>query len=208
MVLKNSKHTLHRSAAGPGPKYGFQDSLTHKGLQRCKSFTMSARNRPQRNLMSDTPGPGSTSPQTNFSSNHKRQPEWVMGERSSFKLGDNNPAPNTYGLPGLIGSTIPNKMNSASYSIHTRTKAGSHDEDLGKTPGPAAYGATDNNVRFNQKPRWTMSARSKGLSNVMHNPAPNAYSNMTFVDRRAAPKFSMGIRHSDYCMPLVVDAMD
>ena len=111
-------------------------------------------------------------------------------------------------LPELIGTGIPNKANSASFTLHNRNKVGSHDEDLGKTPGPAAYSATDNNLVYNRRPRWTMSARAKNMSALMKNPAPNAYGPRGFVDRKTAPKFSMGIKHSEYCMPLIIDAWD
>ena len=193
---------------GPGPKYGLHESLTHKGVQKSKSFTISARTRPLRKLMEDTPGPGSTSPQINFISHHRKAPEWRMGERSHFKLGDNNPAPNSYGLPELLGPVIPNKASSASFSLHSRTRVGAHDEDLHRTPGPAAYSAPDNDAMFKKKPRWTMSARAKNMSGVMNNPAPNSYGPRGFADRKSAPKFSMGVKHSEYCMPLIIDAWD
>jgi len=204
----SGKYGKFTDDASPGPKYGLHESLTNKGIQRSKSFTMSARNRALKNLMSDTPGPGSNSPQVNFMSHHKKAPQWVMGERSAFRLGDNNPAPNTYGLPELLGTGVPNKASSASFSLHNRTKVGSHDEDLGQTPGPAAYGSTDNNLVYKRKPRWTMSARAKNMSALMKNPAPNAYGPRGFVDKKAAPKFSMGVKHSEYCMPLIIDAWD
>ena len=185
------------------------EGLTRNGIHRPKSYTMSARNRPQRNLMADVPGPGNASPKVDFASQYHKAPTFIMGERNSFKLGDNNPAPNSYGLPELIGSGVPNKCSSASYSLHTRNKVGAPNEDLAKTPGPAAYTTTDNNIVFSRNPVWSLMSRSKSMTNVMaSNPAPNAYQSRGFPDKRSSAKFSMGIKHSDYVMPLIIDALD
>ena len=109
----------------------------------------------------------------------------------------------------LIGSGVPNKCSSASYSLHTRNKVGAPDEDLAKTPGPAAYCTTDNNVIHNKNPVWSLRSRCKSMTNVMaSNPAPNAYGHRGFPDKRSSAKFSMGVKHSEYAMPLIIDAMD
>jgi len=203
------RHGKLTDDCSPGPRYAYHEALTRKGLQRSKSFTMSARNRPAVNLMKDTPGPGTNSPQIRFLSNKPKAQEWLIGKRSHFKLGDNNPAPNSYGMPEMIGTGIPNKASSACYSMHTRTKVGAPDEDLSKTPGPAAYGTTDNNIVYYQKPQWSMGARAKYMSALMNNPAPNQYmAKHCFADRKSAPGFSMGVKHSEYCMPLVIDCFD
>lgn len=75
-------------------------------------------------------------------------------------IGDNTPSPNSYTLPLLLGSKVPNKQSSASYSMASRPLTGSFSEDLAKTPGPGRYNATAPNTYTSKAPAYSMLGRS------------------------------------------------
>ena len=75
-------------------------------------------------------------------------------------IGDNTPSPNSYSLPLLLGSKVPNKQSSASYSMASRPLTGSFSEDLAKTPGPGRYNATAPNTYTSKAPAYSMLGRS------------------------------------------------
>ena len=77
-----------------------------------------------------------------------------------FASGDNVPSANSYTLPTLLGSKVPNKASSASYSMAARAYTGSFSEDLAKTPGPGRYNAVTTNTYTRKSPAYSMLGRS------------------------------------------------
>lgn len=75
-------------------------------------------------------------------------------------IGDSNPSANSYNLPQLLGSKVPNKKSSASYSMTSRLTNGSFSEDLSKTPGPGQYDHTNPNIYARKAPFYSMLGRS------------------------------------------------
>ena len=75
-------------------------------------------------------------------------------------LGDSTPSPNSYSLPALLGSKIPNRYSSASFSMTGRAKTGGFAEDLAKTPGPGNYRTVDPVVYKKRDPAYSMNQRS------------------------------------------------
>ena len=75
-------------------------------------------------------------------------------------LGDSTPSPNSYTLPSLLGSKIPNRYSSASYSMTARAKTGGFSEDLAKTPGPGRYNTTHPSVNKKKDPAYSMLQRN------------------------------------------------
>ena len=73
---------------------------------------------------------------------------------------DNTPSPNSYQLPSLLGSKVPNKRSSAAYSMAYRSSTGAFSEDLAKTPGPGHYNAVAPNVYVKKAPVYSMLSRS------------------------------------------------
>lgn len=74
--------------------------------------------------------------------------------------GDNTPSPNSYTLPSLLGSKVPNKVSSAAYSMAARATTGSFSEDLAKTPGPGRYNAVRPSTYVSKAPAYSMLGRS------------------------------------------------
>ena len=77
-----------------------------------------------------------------------------------FVVGDTTPAPNSYSLPTLMGSKIPDKPASAAFSMTGRSKTGSFAEDLAKTPGPGHYRILDPSVTKRKAPGYSILGRS------------------------------------------------
>ena len=67
----------------------------------------------------------------------KHAPKFSMASRTKYRKCDAYPASNSYELPQLIGPKIPSKTASNAYSMTSRRRIGSFDQDLAKTPGSA-----------------------------------------------------------------------
>lgn len=79
---------------------------------------------------------------------------------SACMTGDNTPSANSYTLPPLLGSKVPNKASSAAYSMAARAYTGSFSEDLAKTPGPGRYHAIAPDTYTRKAPAYSMLGRS------------------------------------------------
>ncbi len=75
-------------------------------------------------------------------------------------IGDNNPSPNAYTLPSLLGTKVPGKTSSAAYSMTPKASVGSFSEDLAKTPGPGCYDAVRPDQCVRKAPSYSMLGRS------------------------------------------------
>ena len=87
----------------------------------------------------------------------KHAPKYSMGSRTKYRKCDAYPASNSYELPQLIGPKIPSKTASNAYSMTSRRRIGSFDQDLAKTPGAARFDiiiVLDSNRIFQIPSRW------------------------------------------------------
>ena len=135
-----------------------------------------------------TPSPGAYNPEKVHPQGEKYAPAYSMGARTQYRkskfaftplyvqllltswhllmlalcfhAGDHFPSPNSYTLPSLIGSKVPNKQASASYSMASRPITGNFAEDLAKTPGPGRYNAIPPNMYTKKQPAYSMLGRS------------------------------------------------
>lgn len=154
-----------------------------------------------------TPGPGTYSPEKALPPSQRRPPSYSMGARTKYRPVDPVPAPNSYTLPSLLGPRVPDKPSSPSFTISGQNTSGSYSEDLSQTPGPARYAAIDPSVYMCRPPAFSMLRRLREPTRVFHVPGPGTYSPEKVVAHRVrAPSYSFGIRHSEYLMPLIVDA--
>lgn len=180
---------------------------------------------------SHTPGPGAYSPEKAPPVNaHCRAPSYTMGGRTRYRGVDAVPAPNrlvglsaavassgftpcpplcSYTLPHLMGCQVPHKPSGASYSFSSRRHVGGPAEDLSKSPGPARYSTTNPDIYHRRQPSFSMQSRTKRPSNAFLNPGPGAYSPEKFKGHLPRqPSFTLGVRHSEFVTPLVVDVTD
>lgn len=117
--------------------------------------------------------------------------------------------PFSYSLPNLLGCQVPNKPSSASYSFSARRKIGAPSNDLSMSPGPAKYDTTNPDIYHQRQPSFSMQRRTKRPSYSSAIPGPGTYSPEKFhVHLPKPPAFTLGVRHSEFVTPLVVDVVD
>ncbi|XP_017326586.1 outer dense fiber protein 3-like protein 2a isoform X1 [Ictalurus punctatus] len=195
--------------SSPGPRYHVDSKITRFGRDGTPSYSMLGRKKVGAHPF-QTPGPGSYSPEKAPPLNwHRRPPSYTMAFRTRYRSVDTVPAPNCYTLPNLLGSCIPNKPSSASYSMSRRMKLGSPSEDLATTPGPAHYSRTDPSIYMNRQPSFSIQSRHNIPSDTTCKPGPGTHCpEKVTVHLPRPPSFTMGVRHSEFVTPLVIDLTD
>ncbi|TNM95258.1 hypothetical protein fugu_016341 [Takifugu bimaculatus] len=224
--------TLITVDSSPGPRYHYDARMTRFGRMESPSYSILGRGRPTRKAEPfHTPGPGAYSPEKAPPVNaHCRAPSYTMGGRTRYRGVDAVPAPNrlvtlstvvassgfmscsplcSYTLPHLMGCQVPHKPSGASYSFSSRRHVGGPAEDLSKSPGPARYNTTNPDIYHHRQPSFSMQSRTKRPSNSFMNPGPGAYSPERFKGHLPRqPSFTLGVRHSEFVTPLIVDVTD
>ncbi|KAM3594377.1 uncharacterized protein V6R79_006825 [Siganus canaliculatus] len=198
--------------SSPGPRYHIDGKITRFGRVETPSYSILGRGRRTGSKVEQfqTPGPGAYSPERAPPLGaHQRPPSYTIGTRTRYRSVDAVPAPNSYSLPNVLGCQIPTKPSSASYSFSSRRKVGAPAEDLSMTPGPAKYKSVNPDVYHQRQPSFSMQSRTKRLNHSFPNPGPGAYSPEKFHKHLPRPpSFTMGVRHSEFVTPLVVDVVD
>uniref|UniRef100_A0A3Q3KTZ1 Outer dense fiber of sperm tails 3-like 2a n=1 Tax=Mastacembelus armatus TaxID=205130 RepID=A0A3Q3KTZ1_9TELE len=198
--------------SSPGPRYYIDAKVTRFGRMETPSYSILGRGRHTGNKgeLFQTPGPGAYSPEKAPPLNaHRKPPSYTIGARTRYRSVDAVPAPNSYSLPNLLGCQVPNKLSSASYSFSGRRKVGAPSEDLSMSPGPGKYNSTNPDIYHLRQPSFSMQSRTKRPSFSAASPGPATYSPEKFhVHLPKSPSFSLGIRHSEFVTPLVVDVVD
>uniref|UniRef100_A0A8C5LRC1 CIMAP1 family member D n=1 Tax=Leptobrachium leishanense TaxID=445787 RepID=A0A8C5LRC1_9ANUR len=157
------------------------------------------------NMKAVTPGPGNYSPERCPVPTHRRPPSYSIGYRTRYCSSDQVPAPNKYSLPPVIGPRVPAKISAPAFSMSATCRHGGYSEDLSQTPGPAHYHKTDPNSYMKKGPAYSMLGRAR-TSKQEITPGPGAHSPEKVSGyKNRAPGFSMGIRHSEYTTPLIID---
>lgn len=88
-----------------------------------------------------------------------------------------------------------------------RSKKGGFADDSKKTPGPGTYKLSLKTKR--SAPAYSMTSRSTMPGDSTTKPGPGAHSpEKVTIDKKRAPGYSMGVRHSEYTTPLIVDVQD
>ncbi|XP_029900429.1 outer dense fiber protein 3-like protein 2a [Myripristis murdjan] len=195
--------------SSPGPRYHVDAKVTRFGRGETPSYSMGGRGRRTAELF-QTPGPGAYSPEKAPPQNsHRRPPCYTIGARTRYRSVDAVPAPNSYNLPNLLGGHVPNKPSSASYSFSGRRKVGSPSEDLSMTPGPGRYRTTNPDIYQHRQPSFTMQSRTKRPVYASVIPGPGTHSpEKVHLHLPKPPSFTLGIRHSEFVTPLVVNVID
>jgi len=110
-----------------------------------------------------------------------------------------------------MGSQVPTKPSSASYSFSARRRVGEPSEDLSRTPGPGRYNSTDPNVYLRRQPSFSMQSRTKrpGVAAATASPGPGTHSpEKVRIHLPRPPSFTLGQRHSEFVTPLVLHVVD
>ena len=90
-----------------------------------------------------------------------------------------------------------------------RRSFGAPSEDLAGTPGPGHYNSTEPDVFLHRQPSFSMQGRTKRPSYASRIPGPGTHSpEKVHLHLPKAPSFTLGIRHTEFVTPLVVDVVD
>lgn len=153
-----------------------------------------------------TPGPGTYKPELIHPPNERRAPKYSLSARTRLRKLDSNPAPNTYRLPSAIGSRVPDRRSCPSYSLRSRTRGHGFADDLARTPGPAGYNSVNPQSFKRSSPQYSLGARNFLPGDSTQKPGPGAHSPERVLSTMWRGKsFSMGIRHSEFITPLIID---
>jgi len=132
-----------------------------------------------------------------------------MGSRTRYRKRDANPSPSSYTLPVLLGPHIPTRASSACYSMSGRPKIGGIDMDYAKTPGPGRYGVTTPETFQRKAPSYSMLGRSYMPGDATKKPGPGAHSpEKCTISFKTSPSHSLGVRHSEFMCPLIIDVTE
>ncbi|OXB52867.1 hypothetical protein ASZ78_001810, partial [Callipepla squamata] len=119
---------------------------------------------------------------------------------------DRPPGPSTYMLPRLMGPNTAYTSASPCYSVRGRSQRGRFDEDLAKTPGPAAFPPVAVDAYRTRAPAYTMGVQPKPGAAKAVKPGPADYSiGWVTLIKPQAPACTFGIRHSIYTAPLITE---
>lgn len=196
----------NQQLTGPGPKYKIED-VTRFGMEGTPKYTLHSRTNLQGKFQ--TPAPWDYKAEKKPVFKHAFPPQYSFGLRSPYGKQDNNPAPNNYNMPSIIGPKAVGKKSSAAFSMTSRSKIGSFHEDLQKTPGPGTYKVTDPNIYRNRKPIFSMTARNNAPGDRTLKPGPGAHRpELCYATFKRQPSFHFGQRWSEYVAPLIVDPID
>ncbi|XP_065603833.1 ciliary microtubule associated protein 1A-like [Cyrtonyx montezumae] len=191
-------------SCGPGPCYLVDPAITRNG----KSVPPGTRfqGRPRTKIVI-TPGPSDYSIETASKHVFKCPPVLSMASRREPIKADRTPGPNSYTLPRVLGPNTAYTSASPCYSLRGRSQRGRFDEDLAKTPGPAALPRITVNACKTRAPAYTMAARPKlDVLNAL-NPGPADYtvSRGVRLIKPQAPASTFGIKHSIYTAPVITE---
>lgn len=125
-------------------------------------------------------------------------PAYSMGLRTRYWECSPSPAPNSYTLPGTLGPRSPITTSAPCVSMASSASVWGYATDPVKGPGPAKYTVPDPDVYLHHQPSHSISQKFKPSSKDNF-PGPPDYSvELVTVHKPKAPRFSLGIRHSDY----------
>ncbi|TFK03123.1 nuclear mitotic apparatus protein 1 [Platysternon megacephalum] len=107
----------------------------------------------------------------------------------------------------MLGPGLPIKPSAPCYSMASKVDMWSNAEELARVPGPASFVVPEPNVYLHRQPAYSMWRKYKFVRDSTPGPADYKTGRVTIIKPRA-PDFSLGIRHSEYLTPLVIDVME
>jgi len=191
----------------PGPAYAVAPNILPTGKTGDPSYSLSGRFKDLK--PGETPSPGAykvedVKPQ----GNEQRAPSYSMGTRTALRKTDTTPAPSVYTISSTVGTKTATLAASPLYSMPGRSKTGGFAVDLAKTPGPGRYGQAVDSIK-NRNPSYSLQGRTYVPQDNTKKPGPDVYApEKVTVNKRTAASYSMGVRHSEYTAPLIVDIPD
>ncbi|XP_067951473.1 ciliary microtubule associated protein 1A-like [Watersipora subatra] len=117
---------------------------------------------------------------------------------------DKVPPATRYTLPALVGAKNNVSKSEPVWNMSfVKPEHTSYSYDATKGPGPAAYNTQNTDSYRRKQPHYSFGARYQKPKDKTLKPGPGAY-NPEKV--KTAPKFSMGVRHSQFVLPVLTAA--
>lgn len=157
-----------------------------------------------------TPGPGdydTLSLKNGVLSKDHKSPAVTIGQRTKMPDRGAVPPPNKYNTSSGIGSRSQTAPYAPAWSMSGRSDVGGSHYGAIKAagPGPASYGAVAPRVYKSAPGGCTIQGRTKikDYTSIRDNPGPSSYDPHGMGQKKGG--FTMGIRHSEYVLPLISD---
>lgn len=189
--LKNDPKSV---SIGPGPAGYDPGPNTRNGGNGAPAYSL-AKKLPDANGF-NVPGPGTYSPeQGTLPSGSRQPPAWSLADRTGKDGNNNNPAPNAYDMPPMLGRKVPNKRNSPGVPMGIKLK----DRNMDDQPGPNHYSPTPAGVYKWKEPAYSMGGKNYPPTSAQYNVGPADYKREeSCITHPHAPAASFGIKHSEY----------
>ncbi|ORY27509.1 hypothetical protein LY90DRAFT_705870, partial [Neocallimastix californiae] len=198
-----------QSIVTPGPNQ-FTPIALRTGVAKAPAYSISGRNFPHNNE-AQSPGPASYYYSNYYQSKSKSSPAYsLLGRHNPLKM-DVTPSPAAYTTNGIAGSDTP------AWTMRPALPM----KKIQTSPGPAEYNAVNCNIIKRAPPSYSLHSRlnhdeftlpkgqlsengnvvSQGRryrSNKFVVPGPGAYDINLHSVKNNSPRFSFGIKHSEY----------
>jgi len=196
-------NSIFKKTDSPGPGYYVNPKMSRYGSDGTPSFSMSGRTKDFK--PAETPAPGAYRPEGVHPQKEVRAPVYSMGARTMLRTNDVTPAPTSYNLNNTVGAKVATVTSAPAHSISGRTTKGGFADDLAKTPGPGKYNVTSEPVK-SRPPAYSLQGRTYVPADNTKKPGPGSHSpEKVNFNKHLSPSYSMGVKHSDYITPLIVD---
>ncbi|XP_053127809.1 outer dense fiber protein 3-like protein 1 [Hemicordylus capensis] len=196
MRVKSSERIIS-ILESPGPCYFVDPSISHLGIWKPASFRMAAERK-------KTPGPhGTPAPNEYYVEkihppDEPNAPAYTMGHRTQYWESSPHPGPNHYTLPETLGPRLPINISAPCLTMGSNACVWGYATDRVKGPGPAMHSRPEPNVYLHRQPAYSLYQRLPPSSKDYIPGPPDYNAEEVVVHKPRAPRFSLGIRHSDY----------
>jgi len=187
----------------PGPNQ-FTPIALRTGVAKAPAYSIAGRNFPHK-LEPSSPGPASYSYSNYYQSKCKSSPAYSLVGRHKAEKMDITPSPAAYSTNRKIGSDAP------AWTMRPALPK----KQIQTSPGPAEYNAVNCNIIKRAPPAYSLHSRltknefsfpknqleSSGKKYNVNRfvvPGPGAYNINIQSIKNASPRFSFGIKHSEF----------
>nr|XP_057930738.1 outer dense fiber protein 3-B-like [Doryrhamphus excisus]XP_057930739.1 outer dense fiber protein 3-B-like [Doryrhamphus excisus] len=182
----------------PGPAHFVPSNITKNGRDGAPAFSFGKRRKePAR---AEIPAPNCYSLESAEKYTFRSTPSYTLTARRKQLVNSNQsgPGPAANMLPPVLGPKTVTIPAVPAYSILGRRKVGTFLDDLSKSPGPAAYEATDPKTYLRKSPEFSMPGRKFPPQDSTKTPAPGVYCPEKVTSNCSkAPAFTFGRHHSE-----------
>uniref|UniRef100_A0A8D2LQQ6 Outer dense fiber of sperm tails 3 like 1 n=1 Tax=Varanus komodoensis TaxID=61221 RepID=A0A8D2LQQ6_VARKO len=185
-----------RCKGSPGPCYFVDPSVSHVGIWRPVSFRIPQERRSSRTI--PTPAPNEYYVERIHPLEEPNAPAYTIGTRTRYRESNPYPAPNSYTLPGTLGPGLPVKVSAPCLSMASSASVWRYAQDLVRGPGPAMYTIPKPDIYLHRQPAYSISQRFSSCSKDYTPGPPDYNAEQVTAHKPWAPRFSLGIRHSEY----------